>query len=105
MGPGGSVTLSFTLANTGPVAGAEVVQLYLRDPVASLVRPLEELKGFQRVNLAPGEQRTVSFTIDRDTLAFYNDRLQWTAEPGRFELMVGSASDDIRLRGAIDLAE
>jgi beta-glucosidase len=105
MGPGGSIRLSFTLANTGPVAGAEVVQLYLRDPVASLVRPLEELKGFERVSLKPGEQRTVSFTIDRETLAFYNEKLKWTAEPGRFELMVGSAADDIRLRGTIELTE
>jgi beta-glucosidase len=105
MGKGGSITLSFTLANTGRVAGAEVVQLYLRDPVASVVRPLEELKGFQRIGLKPGEQRTVSFTIDRETLAFFNDKLSWTAEPGRFELMVGSASDDIRLRGAIELTE
>jgi beta-glucosidase len=105
MGPGGSITLSFTLANTGPVAGAEVVQLYLRDPLASVVRPLKELKGFQRISLKPGEQRTVSFTIDRDTLAFFNDKLAWTAEPGRFELMVGSASDEIRLGGTIELTD
>jgi beta-glucosidase len=105
MGAGGSVTLSFTLANTGRVAGAEVVQLYLRDPVASVVRPLEELKGFQRVVLAPGEQRTVSFTVDREMLAFYDDRMRWVEEPGKFELMVGSASDDIRLRGGIELTD
>lgn len=82
-----------------------MVQLYLRDPVASVVRPLEELKGFQRIVLAPGEQRRVGFRIDREMLAFYNDRMQWTAEPGKFELMVGSASDDIRLRGEIELTE
>jgi beta-glucosidase len=105
MGPGGSITLSFTLANAGPVAGAEVVQLYLRDPLASVVRPLKELKGFQRISLKPGEQRMVSFTIDRDTLAFFNDKLAWTAEPGRFELMVASASDDIRLQAAIELTD
>jgi beta-glucosidase len=57
------------------------------------------------VSLKPGEQRTVSFTIDRETLAFYNEKLKWTAEPGRFELMVGSAADDIRLRGTIELTE
>lgn len=104
-GEGDGIELSFTLANTGKVAGAEVVQLYLRDPVASVVRPLEELKGFQRIVLAPGEQRRVGFRIDREMLAFYNDRMQWTAEPGKFELMVGSASDDIRLRGEIELTE
>jgi beta-glucosidase len=103
--PGESVTLTFTLANTGKMAGAEVVQLYLRDPVASVVRPVEELKGFQRIMLAPGEQRTVSFTVDREMLAFYNDRMQWTAEPGKFELMVGSAADDIRLRATIELTD
>jgi beta-glucosidase len=70
MGPDGKITLSFTLANSGPVAGAEVVQLYLRDPVASVVRPLKELKGFQRVVLKPGQAQTVSFTIDREMLAF-----------------------------------
>jgi beta-glucosidase len=105
MGPDGKITLSFTLANSGPVAGAEVVQLYLRDPVASVVRPLKELKGFQRVVLKPGQAQTVSFTIDRETLAFYNRKLEWGGEPGRFELMVGSASDDIRLKQTIELTE
>jgi beta-glucosidase len=105
MAPGGSITLSFTLANTGPVAGAEVVQLYLRDPVASTVRPLKELKGFQRISLEPGQQQTVSFTVDRDSLAFFNQKLEWRAEPGQFELMVGSASDDIRLQETIELTD
>ncbi|MCD2519038.1 beta-glucosidase BglX [Massilia sp. G4R7] len=100
----GKITLSFTLANTGKRAGAEVAQLYLRDPVASVVRPVKELKGFQRIALQPGEQRQVSFTIDRETLSFFDRKLAWTAEPGKFELMVGSASDDIRLRQTIELA-
>ena len=99
----GKITLSFTLANTGKRAGSEVVQLYLRDPVASVVRPVKELKGFQLVKLQPGETRQVSFTIDRETLSFVDRKLAWTAEPGAFELMVGSASDDIRLRQAIEL--
>ncbi len=103
MGPGGRITLSFTLANTGKRAGAEVAQLYLRDPVASIVRPVKELKGFQLVKLQPGEERRVSFTIERETLSFFDRKLAWTAEPGKFELMVGGASDDIRLRQAIEL--
>lgn len=103
MAPDGKITLQFTLANSGRVAGAEVVQFYLRDPVASVVRPVKELKGFQRVMLKPGERRTVSFTIDRDTLSFFDRKLAWGAEPGTFELMVGSASDDIRLRQTIEL--
>lgn len=104
MAPDGKITLQFTLTNSGRVAGAEVVQLYLRDPVASVVRPVKELKGFQRIVLKPGEHRAVSFTIDRDTLSFFDRKLAWGAEPGTFELMVGSASDDIRLRQAIELA-
>ncbi|GAB3385249.1 glycoside hydrolase family 3 N-terminal domain-containing protein [Massilia agri] len=103
MGPGDKITLSFLLANTGKRAGTEVVQLYLRDPVASVVRPVKELKGFQLLRLQPGEERRVSFTIDRETLSFFDRKLAWTAEPGKFELMVGSASSDIRLRQAIEL--
>jgi beta-glucosidase len=103
MAPEGKIVLSFTLANSGPVAGAEVVQLYLRDPVASVVRPLKELKGFQRVVLQPGQKQTISFTIDRETLAFYNRKLAWGVEAGKFEVMVGSASDDVRLRQTIEL--
>jgi beta-glucosidase len=103
MAPDGKITLQFTLTNSGTVAGAEVVQFYLRDPVASVVRPVKELKGFQRIQLKPGERRTVSFTIDRDTLSFFDRKLAWGAEPGKFELMVGSASDDIRLRQTIEL--
>ncbi len=99
----GKITLSFTLANTGKRAGSEVVQLYLRDPVASVVRPVKELKGFQLVKLQSGETRQASFTIDRETLSFFDRKLAWTAEPGAFELMVGSASDDIRLRQDIEL--
>jgi len=103
MTPDGKITLQFTLTNSGRVAGAEVVQFYLRDPVASVVRPVKELKGFQRIALNPGERRTVSFTVDRDTLSFFDRKLAWGAEPGTFELMVGSASDDIRLRQTIEL--
>ncbi len=103
MTPDGKIALRFTLTNSGPVAGAEVVQFYLRDPVASVVRPVKELKGFQRIALKPGERRTVSFAIDRDTLSFFDRKLAWGAEPGTFELMVGSASDDIRLRQTIEL--
>jgi beta-glucosidase len=103
MSSAGTVSLSFTLVNTGKVAGEEVVQLYLRDMVASTVRPLKELKGFEKVALKPGEQKRISFTIDRDTLSFFNQKLEWVAEPGDFQLMVGSAADDIRLQGMLEL--
>ena len=103
MSPEQKVTLSFDLANTGKAEGTEIVQLYLRDMVSSVVRPLKELKGFQKIHLKPGEQRRVSFTIDRNLLSFYNSQLAWSAEAGDFKLMVGSASDDIRLEGELKL--
>ncbi|WP_226915654.1 fibronectin type III-like domain-contianing protein [Hymenobacter siberiensis] len=80
-----------------------MAQLYLRDPVASVVRPLKKLKDFRKISLKPGESKTVTFTIDKAKLAFYNAKLEWQAEPGKFNLMVGSASDDIRLEGALEL--
>ena len=103
MRPSETLTLSMVLANTGKVAGEEVVQLYLRDLVASVARPLKELKGFQKIRLEPGERKTVTFMIDKSMLSFFNRQLQWVAEPGRFELMLGSASDDIRLHQQIEL--
>ncbi|MBV7538651.1 glycoside hydrolase family 3 C-terminal domain-containing protein [Duganella sp. sic0402] len=97
------VTLSFDLSNSGKMEGTEIVQLYLRDMVSSVVRPLKELKGFQKVRLKPGETRRVSFSIDRDTLSYFNSKLAWGAEAGEFKLMVGSASDDIRLESMLKL--
>ncbi|MDB5907613.1 MAG: bglX [Massilia sp.] len=105
MSPAESITVSFSLTNTGKVAGEEVAQLYLRDLVSSVVRPLKELKGFQKIALQPGERKQVSFTIDRQTLSFYNRALQWGAEPGQFEIMIGSASDDVRLQDTIELLD
>ena len=99
----GAITLSFTLANTGKRAGEEVVQLYVRDLVASTVRPLKQLKGFQKIRLEPGEQRTVSFKVDQAALSFYNRKLEWVSEPGQFQLMVGTASDAIKLQSTIVL--
>lgn len=100
---GQSVDVSFTLTNTGKYAGEEVVQLYLRDQVASVVRPVKELKDFQKVQLKPGETTTVHFTIDAQKLSFYNNKLQWIAEPGVFDLMIGSSSADIRLKDTFEL--
>ncbi|RZK47767.1 MAG: hypothetical protein EOO59_17445 [Hymenobacter sp.] len=68
-----------------------------------MVRPLRELKGFQKVALRPGERRTLTFTLDQDAFAFYNQQLARVAEPGEFELLIGSASDDIRLTGKAEL--
>jgi beta-glucosidase len=93
----------FTLTNTGEYAGEEVVQLYLQDPVASLARPVKELKDFKKILLKPGESRIVKFQITYDKLRFCNQSLQWVAEPGLFKAMIGSASDDIRLYAELEL--
>ena len=91
-----SITFTVDVTNTGEATGAEVVQLYIHDEQASLPRPYKELKAFKKVRLAPGETREVSLTIGRDALSFYDDRTrQWTAEPGRFEALIGNASDHI----------
>jgi beta-glucosidase len=97
------IEVSMNITNTGKYAGEEVVQLYLRDKVASLVRPVKELKDFQRVKLNPGEIKTIRFYIDKQKLSFYNEQLKWMAEPGEFDLMIGSSSRDIRLKDSFEL--
>jgi beta-glucosidase len=94
---------SVTITNTGKYDGEEIVQLYLRDLVGSIVRPVQELKDFRKVSLKAGESKTITFTIDKEKLSFYNHDLQWVAEPGEFELMIGSSSRDIRLRERFEL--
>lgn len=95
MQQGGSVTASVTVTNTGKRAGAEVVQLYIRDLVGSITRPVKELKGFKKIFLKPGESRTVSFPITEDLLKFYDYNLNHVAEPGDFDVMIGRNSRDI----------
>ncbi len=93
----GSVTVKVDVTNTGKRAGAEVVQLYIADPKSSLPRPAKELKAFKKVQLNPGETKTVEFTIDSSALSFYNDtKKQWEAEPGAFEAIIGASSADIK---------
>ena len=89
---GGKVTASVTLTNTGDREGTEVVQLYIRDLVGSVTRPIKELKGFRRVTLAPGESTEVSFDIEEDMLAFYGRDLVRRAESGDFHIFIGSDS-------------
>jgi beta-glucosidase len=98
-----SLSVSFTLTNTGKYKGEEVAQLYLRDRVASVTRPVKELKDFKKVSLMPGESKTISFIIDKEKLSFYNQQMQWGTEPGMFDVMIGTASDDIRLAGEFEL--
>lgn len=94
---GQSLKVSFTLTNTGAVKGEEVVQLYLQDKVASVARPVKELKDFAKVMLNPGESKIISFVISPEKLAFYKTGAGWITEPGAFKLMLGTASDQIRL--------
>ena len=97
--PDGQLTVSIDITNSGARAGDEVVQLYLHDVQASVTRPVKELKGFQRITLAAGETRTVSFTLDARLLGFYDQRMDFVVEPGVIAVMVGSSSDDIRAQG------
>lgn len=96
MAPDGSVVVSVPVANTGSRAAAEVVQLYVRDLVASMSRPVKELKHFERVELQPGETKTVSFTITPADLSFYNSNLEFVLEPGEFDIMVGPSSAEVQ---------
>ena len=103
-----SVTASVTVTNTGKLKGTEVVQLYIGDRVAKGVRPYKELRGFERITLAPGESREVTFTIDADRLGYYapttNDKRQttatpqWTLEPGEVEIMIGRNARETDMR-------
>ncbi|MCP2026970.1 beta-glucosidase [Flavobacterium sp. HSC-32F16] len=98
-----TIKVSFTLSNVGKVTGEEVVQLYLKDKFGSVVRPVLELRDFQKVKLNAGESKTIEFTIDKEKLSFYNDKLEWTAEPGNFEVMIGASSADIKLKSDFEL--
>jgi len=92
--------IGFEVENVGRRAGKEVIQLYVRDVESSVERPPKELKGFIKISLSPGERRGVSIPLNREALAFYHpDRMEWVVEPGEFEILVGSSSSDIRLRG------
>ena len=99
------IEAAVTVKNTGKYDGEETVQLYLRDKVGSIVRPVKELKDFQIVNLKAGETKTIQFFIDKEKLSFYNQKLQWVAEPGEFELMIGASSEDIRLKENFELVK
>ncbi|GAA4872704.1 beta-glucosidase BglX [Ferrimonas pelagia] len=92
----GELTVSVEITNTGKHAGEEVVQLYTRQMVGSITRPVQELKGFDKVHFDAGETKTVSFTLTADDLAFYRADMSWGSEPGDFQVMVGTASDNVQ---------
>ena len=97
------VKISFKVKNTGSRAGDEVVQLYIHDRVASVERPVKELKGFKRFTLQADEEKEIIFTLFPEQLAFYDEFMRLTVEPGVFEVMVGSSSEDIRLSGEFEV--
>lgn len=94
--PGQTLTASVAISNTGRYEGTETVQLYIRDMVGSVVRPVKELKQFQQVILKAGETRTVDFVLTVDDLRFYNDKLQYIFEPGDFKLFIGGSSKEVK---------
>jgi len=104
IGPDDTLHLSVDITNTGQRAGKEIVQVYVRDVQAHLQRPEKELKAFAKVELAPGERKTVTLSMARDALAYYDDRArEWVAEAGEFEVLVGASSQDIRVRSTFTL--
>jgi beta-glucosidase len=99
IGKDGSLRVAVTITNSGKRAGVEVAQLYVRDLVGSVTRPIKELKGFQKVDLRPGESREVTFTLKASDLAFYTAAGRWEAEPGAFKVFVGGNSRDVKEAG------
>jgi beta-glucosidase len=92
----GSTTVTVEVTNTGSVPGDEIVECYIHHVVSSVTRPVKELKGFQRISLAPGQSQSVTFTIDHDTLAFHDLQMNDTVEPGAVAIMTGPSSDDLQ---------
>jgi len=104
LGASENVKISVRVKNTGKRDGKEVVQLYIADVVSALPRPPKELKGFQKVYLKAGEEKTVTFTIGKDDLSYYNENHgKWIAERGEFEALIGSSSEDIRAKVSFKL--
>jgi beta-glucosidase len=97
----GTATVRCTVRNTGTRAGDEVVQLYVRDVLASVARPVMQLEGFGRVSLAPGQETEVAFTLGPPNLRLLDETMRWVVEPGVFRVLVGASSEDIRLRGEL----
>ena len=97
-----NIEVSVSITNSGKYPGEEIVQLYLRDKVGSIVRPVKELKDFRKIHLNIGETKTIKFIIDKEKMSFYNQKLEWDAEPGDFDLMIGASSSDIRLKDSFE---
>jgi beta-glucosidase len=105
VGPGERIDISITVENIGGVASDEVVQLYVRDPVASIARPVLELRGFKRVELAAGARKRVTFSLTPEQFAFFGPRGQWLIEAGRIDFWVGASSADLRSNGSFEITK
>ena len=95
--------VSVDIKNIGKVKGDEVVELYVNDKVSSIITPLKELKGFERITLDANEVKTVEFTLGFDSFKLLNKNFEWVVENGEFEILVGASSDDIRLKETIEI--
>jgi beta-glucosidase len=100
---GDNITVSFVVTNTGKLAGDEVAQLYLRDQIASVARPVQALKGFERIHLAAGASKTIKLTLNPEDFEMLNEKMETVIEPGDFTIMIGSSSRDIRLKKTVTL--
>ena len=105
VGPGGRIDISITVENIGGVASDEVVQLYVRDPVATIARPTLELRGFKRVELGAGDSKRVTFSLTPEQLAFWDPRGQWLIEAGRIDFWIGASSADLRANGSFEITK
>jgi beta-glucosidase len=99
----GNIEVSADVTNTGKVKGDEVVQLYIKDKVSSVITYEMQLRGFERITLLPGEKRIVQFTLHPDDLAILDKNMNWTVEPGEFEVLIGRSSVDIPLKGTFTI--
>jgi beta-glucosidase len=103
--PGERIDISITVENIGGVASDEVVQLYVRDPVATVARPTLELRGFKRVELGAGASKRVTFSLTPEQFAFWGPRGQWLIEAGRIEFWIGASSSDLRASGSFVISK
>jgi beta-glucosidase len=100
---GDKINVSFVVTNTGKRAGDEVAQLYVRDQIASVARPVQALKGFERIHLQPGASKTITLTLNPEDFEMLNEKMETVIEPGDFTIMIGSSSRDIRLKKTVTL--
>jgi beta-glucosidase len=103
VGPGERIDISISIENTGGGASDEVVQLYVRDPVASIARPVLELRGFKRIELGAGQRKRVTFSLTHEQLAFWSPKGQWLIEAGRIDFWIGASSADLRANGSFEI--